>query len=560
MANIVPSEQNCCPPAPPDSEVSSGQTVSNSAPSQEIFATPGNHSFLQRFSYGDLDPLQHQIRLVHAFQKPGSDLIHGNLLPPQKLADISGQYHTISYCAGSAKVTRPIILNGLEFNVFANLDCALRETLAFWRTSDTSEEDCILWIDQICINQHSDSERSHQVGFMRDIYSNSKRTFICLTTADEETLSPHPFPWISQGMEFDKLTSWQYESMSAYLDSWESFYRLIERPWWRRAWIRQEFACSQNAVFLYQYQALDDPANTKLRGFCEVAKFLISRLPDGYRVESLLLQPKEQARLEDLKDACYRAHAHGALEAVISLLNSKDKWNVTFMDLKKLLLSSLQCKASDPRDKVFALLGLAHPGYNIEPNYDSSNTISEVLIDTAKRIILFEGNLDILSYAIRLKRAEMSDLPSWVPDWASPESHRPFIGHSEDYSEEQRNQSKNDILRSVRGLLVDVLKEPGASPFFSFFTYEDSITNNMFEVYCPFGTMEGDEIWLLEGSWGPYLLRPVRGGYGGYRLVGEIQNWTFPNDQGQDDLQDHFDQLLEDLLIQLRYSHVYNNV
>ncbi|KAF5639413.1 heterokaryon incompatibility 6 OR allele [Fusarium tjaetaba] len=101
------------------------------SPVREIFATPANEHFLEQYSYQDLDHSEHEIRLVHVFKKTGDDLIHANLLPPQKLTNISGKYHTISYCAGSARNTRAIVLQGTKFNVFANLDCAFRETLAY---------------------------------------------------------------------------------------------------------------------------------------------------------------------------------------------------------------------------------------------------------------------------------------------------------------------------------------------------------------------------------------------------------------------------------------------
>ncbi|KAK2677957.1 hypothetical protein RAB80_006697 [Fusarium oxysporum f. sp. vasinfectum] len=240
----------------PENEVSKDTSTKDLLPSQEIFATPTNEHFLTKYSYHDLNYLEHEIRLVHVFKKPGSDLIHGNLLPPQKLADISGKYHTISYCAGSAKNTRPMILQGLEFNVFANLDCALQETLAYWSTTKCSEDDCILWIDQ----------------------------------------------------------------------------------------------------------------------------------------------------------------------------------------------------ATDPRDKIFSLLGLAHPGYNITPNYSKSNTLSHVLIDTAIKVILFEGDLSILLHALQLAKAPSCQLPSWVPDWTSSTvSTLSVFGHSENFPLASiTTQIRRDAIGSIR--------------------------------------------------------------------------------------------------------------
>ncbi|KAH7178276.1 hypothetical protein DER46DRAFT_147557 [Fusarium sp. MPI-SDFR-AT-0072] len=67
-----------------------------------------------------------------------------------------------------------------------------------------------------------------------------------------------------------------------------------------------------------------------------------------------------------------------------------------YVDFEKLVLDALYSKATEPRDKIFSQLGLAHSGYNFTPNYSKSNALSHVLIDTAVKIILFEGDLSIL--------------------------------------------------------------------------------------------------------------------------------------------------------------------
>jgi hypothetical protein len=84
--------------------------------------------------------------------------------------------------------------------------------------------------------------------------------------------------------------------------------------------------------------------------------------------------------------------------------------------LKELLQHSRQCQSSDPRDKIYAFLGLADQGYGIIPKYTLENTIVHVLIDTAERIITFEGNLDILEHVSEGREKLGTLLPSWVPD------------------------------------------------------------------------------------------------------------------------------------------------
>jgi hypothetical protein len=79
------------------------------------------------------------------------------------------------------------------------------------------------------------------------------------------------------------------------------------------------------------------------------------------------------------------------------------------------------CETSDPRERVFAVLGLAAQGHNIEPDYSSSRSLAELCIHTTRRIIEFDQNLDFLYYVRPrgISKDSPSPLPSWVPDWTS---------------------------------------------------------------------------------------------------------------------------------------------
>jgi hypothetical protein len=67
-------------------------------------------------------------------------------------------------------------------------------------------------------------------------------------------------------------------------------------------------------------------------------------------------------------------------------------------------------KATDPRDKVYALLSLAQQNY----------TLSEVEVYTRASLesIYASASLSVLS--IDVARKYRQDLPSWVPDWDAP--------------------------------------------------------------------------------------------------------------------------------------------
>lgn len=62
----------------------------------------------------------------------------------------------------------------------------------------------------------------------------------------------------------------------------------------------------------------------------------------------------------------------------------------TYQKLSALMYHGRNCKSTDPRDKVFAFLGLADPRYNISLDYSTSRTMNTILTEVAARIITVE--------------------------------------------------------------------------------------------------------------------------------------------------------------------------
>jgi hypothetical protein len=87
--------------------------------------------------------------------------------------------------------------------------------------------------------------------------------------------------------------------------------------------------------------------------------------------------------------------------------------NATREDLSTLLLRHRGTLASNPRDHIFALLGLAQDGDQLTVDYDMSP--SELFVEAAKHILLTKKNLGYLGAAGTSQRTDLR-LPSWVPD------------------------------------------------------------------------------------------------------------------------------------------------
>ncbi|KAL2687874.1 hypothetical protein Neosp_005443 [[Neocosmospora] mangrovei] len=91
----------------------------------------------------------------------------------------------------------------------------------------------------------------------------------------------------------------------------------------------------------------------------------------------------------------------------------------------------VQCRfrqASDPRDKVYALLGLIDADLNksysfaIEADYGLST--NQGYCHAAQQLLLQSGDLDVLGACTPTTNLE---LPSWVPDWSAPSGPRPLM-------------------------------------------------------------------------------------------------------------------------------------
>jgi hypothetical protein len=195
------------------------------------------------YVYDTLDSNSKEIRVLEVAPGAGDDMVKCTLKHVSLLSDSRLAYETISYCWGPSKDPVVINLNGCLVPVSATSEAAVRRM----RLIDQSR---VLWIDAICINQSSLSERNEQVALMSDVYSIATQNLVYLGKDDagiaeqalesvqlivsEMRAATNDFELLYQAL-YDEATGGQHysdEKLSPNVN-FEALRSLLDLPWFR---------------------------------------------------------------------------------------------------------------------------------------------------------------------------------------------------------------------------------------------------------------------------------------------------------------------------------------
>ncbi|PVH77082.1 HET-domain-containing protein [Cadophora sp. DSE1049] len=335
--------------------------------------------------YTALDSTNHEIRVLDILPGlPGTPIScsvrHTRLLRPDTVA-----YTSLSYVWGRADITAPITFNGISFPVTLNLASALDHV-----RSET--EIVTFWADALCINQKDNLEKSAQVSMMGDIYRGGTGTSIWL--GEERDGSDLAMDIIAQ-MDGEDLGS---EKNQLDGDGLKAIANLQARDWWSRVWVIQEallskapvIQCGNKSLPIDAFIRLDDIRRGWHRSTCQYSDIRGSLIP-GNPFASILTDFPEE--IEKIKT--------GNPSSLQSWITSTEDFHAT-----------------DPRDKIYALLSLSPPSQtaNIIPDY--SAPVADVYAAVTARCIIRYQDLTMLHFDADNK-SEEHQLPSWVRDYSS---------------------------------------------------------------------------------------------------------------------------------------------
>jgi hypothetical protein len=343
-------------------------------------------------------------------------------------------YTALSYTWGDASRSQQIIINDAVVPVTESVETALRHL-----QRDT--EVLTLWVDQLCINQNNYLERNEQVQQMNAIYSKAAQVLVWLgPAADDSDHVMDLLEWLGrEAYNFGVMQLNMSDYMSLYDPKADerllsiktsihelvqkvgssfpvnSYRSLVEREWWLRVWVVQEislapdviFACGKKRLPYQHFIAADAFFTLYVLGM--VNSLSLGDILDNPRIKPLLEAPISSAASSMLST---RRKYQGEIDG------NRHDYSLYRLLIKSHVIASTgyRLKATDPRDKIFGLLGLANDAksLNISINYD--NPCCKVYADAARRLIQ-TGNIDILALCQYPKI--LIDLPSWAPDWSA---------------------------------------------------------------------------------------------------------------------------------------------
>ena len=336
-----------------------------------------------------------------------------------RLSDESLEYEALSYVWGDIAEPARFDCDGVALYITKNLENALRQL----RLSDRPR---YLWIDAVCINQNSTLERGHQVRLMRNIYKRAKTVLIWI--GKEETIRQLPGtqvtdaqdafeiihrivnhkriayakidyrPWGKTAEEKEvlrEISEKRHAKRTAgpqYEPSWFVLERLFSSPWFWRLWVVQEVVVASSAMVIWGSQSIRWDLVGEAANWLK-ANYFPSR----------------------------RHHIFGAYNAAhmfnLSMRAKQGRLHPFFT----VMVSTWLFQSSDPRDRVFALLGLPNSDSDpdndqlfLEPDYSLDE--SQVYLALARKVIAAEESIRLLN-AVQHRPDSPLNSPSWVPQW-----------------------------------------------------------------------------------------------------------------------------------------------
>lgn len=394
-------------------------------------------------------------------------------------------YEALSYVWGDLSASNPIILDGFPFNITSNLESALRHL----RHRDRPR---VLWIDSLCINQDDHEEKGWQVDLLGSIFENCSIGLMWLgnrsedldTSCDGSTILPPSSayrprtnaksvqPNIQEALTlfenlchdkhlgeiacFRDLLGHQGDECARATETISALGAFVQRTWWSRVWTVQEAILPPTVLVLcgsleMQWQKIAKSRANWMRHSSSCCLAIKTKIQHSVGTNALGILARWSRSIHAIES--YRMpRARNARVDLVEVLNTFSTRN-----------------AKDPRDKVYAFLGLLpQHGRPVFPDYS-------VNMDQLSRHLtlkLFVSSRELLSVLNGVQRPRSNSiLPSWIRDFGiASHMERLLFEHNRDTLRKNyrasklsaaRIQSCTDTSLSSVGVKIDSISQTG---------------------------------------------------------------------------------------------------
>lgn len=293
----------------------------------------------------------------------------------------------------------------------------------------------VIWVDAICINQRNHTEREDQVAKMCRIYEDSMRVFVFLGNDIVHSVGNASYPTRR------KLHTLPRESMDgdgsgSHQTGLFTLNSLLKRRYFNRIWVVQEMILSPQVIIrIGSSEYRIDPHTSR-----DIAK-------------------QDPRWNWDCTAAPWLQHAGQrslTAEGTSSLL--------------EMMRLTWKCQCTDPRDKVFGILGLDDSAIPVRP--DCSISLEHVFIGIFAHCLINLRDTRVLSWASGIQG--QYDYLSWVPAWKSSTAFPEPSDSANDVYKRWSLEWKREFVRQIdryrfdmeyyRRKLQGIKPEPGVFP------------------------------------------------------------------------------------------------
>ncbi|KAL6363072.1 hypothetical protein LRP88_02474 [Fusarium phalaenopsidis] len=316
------------------------------------------------------------------------------------LADSDEEYQALSYVWGDISSSlAPHVIETPEgaLQISFSLHSALRAIRD--QTADT-----MLWIDAICINQASVTEKAIQIRLLSTIFQSATQVVAWLGPEDQSQNGDIVIENLKSITNFARQSESTYwctfldsikaknESRGGNIDACADLDAFLARPWFKRVWIVQELVLPNKVTLVCGRSKIDWDEFFEAIQLCE--RGLNSG--GGHRIDDFLVLQ-------------HASPAYALGMARKSLREGRNKF--AFL---RLLDMFAHCQATKLVDKLFALLGLGSDCSQQEFNPDYDSTVQQVVQRYATCFVQRGQVMDLLCRAGVNKSYGFC---SWIPEW-----------------------------------------------------------------------------------------------------------------------------------------------